>query len=429
MSLVIMSETELSRLDSVRKIQEKRLSVTRAAKLHGVSRRQVHRWLLRYAADGAAGLVSKRRGKPSNRKYPRGYQNQIVELVREHYHDFGPTLACEKLLERHQLVVGKETLRQWMISAGLWTTRRQHNKRVYQPRNRRECVGELIQIDGSPHWWFEDRGPKCTLLVFIDDATSRLMHLQFAKSESTFDYMRAMHHYIDQHGKPLALYSDKHSVFRVNTKGALGGDNMTQFGRALKELNIEILCANTCQAKGRVERANLTLQDRLVKELRLEGIDDMATANVYLPKFVEDFNRRFAKPAANDKDLHRPTAEHEDPETILVVKEQRTVSNSLTLQYDRIRFLLEPNDETAGLKRKKVEVYDFPDGRIEIRHQGKSLPYRMFDKVRHINQASIVDNKRLGAVLTEIKKNQHITSHQRPIRSVSRQGQVNSRFD
>lgn len=429
MSLVIMSETELSRLDSVRKIREKRLSVTRAAKLHGVSRRQVHRWLLRYAADGAAGLVSKRRGKPSNHKYPSGYQKRIVELVRKHYPDFGPTLACEKLLERHQLVVGKETLRQWMITAGLWTTRRQHNKRVHQPRNRRECVGELIQIDGSPHWWFEDRGPKCTLLVFIDDATSRLMHLQFAKSESTFDYMRAMRHYIDRHGKPLALYSDKHSVFRVNTKGALGGDNMTQFGRALKELNIEILCANTCQAKGRVERANLTLQDRLVKELRLEGIDDMATANDYLPKFVEDFNRRFAKPAANDKDLHRPTAEHEYPETILVVKEQRTVSNSLTLQYDRIRFLLEPNDETAGLKRKKVEVYDFPDGRIEIRHQGKLLPYRMFDKVRHVKQASIVDNKRLGAVLTEIKKKQHITSHQRSIRAVSRHGQVDSHFD
>lgn len=419
MSLVIMSETELSRLDSVRKIQEKRLSVTRAAKLHGVSRRQVHRWLLRYAADGAAGLVSRRRGKPSNRKYPRGYQNQIVELVREHYHDFGPTLACEKLLERHQLVVGKETLRQWMITAGLWTTHRQHNKRVHQPRNRRECVGELIQIDGSPHWWFEDRGPKCTLLVFIDDATSRLMHLQFAQSESTFDYMRAMRHYIDQHGKPLALYSDKHSVFRVNTKGALGGDNMTQFGRALKELNIEILCANTCQAKGRVERANLTLQDRLVKELRLEGIDDMAAATDFLPLFVEDFNRRFA----------RPTVDHEDPAAILVVKEQRTVSNSLTIQYDRVRFLLEPNDETAGLKRKKITVYDFPDGRIEIRHQGKPLPYRMFDKVRHVDQASIVDNKRLGAVLTEIKKKQHITGHQRSIRAVSRQGQVNSQFD
>jgi len=429
MSLVIMSETELSRLDSVRKIQEKRLSVTRAAKLHGVSRRQVHRWLLRYAADGAAGLVSRRRGKPSNHKYPSDYQQQIVELVREHYPDFGPTLACEKLLERHQLVVGKETLRQWMITAGLWTTRRQHNKRVHQPRNRRECVGELIQIDGSPHWWFEDRGPKCTLLVFIDDATSRLMHLQFAKSESTFDYMRAMRHYIDQHGKPLALYSDKHSVFRVNTKGALGGDNMTQFGRALKELNIEILCANTCQAKGRVERANLTLQDRLVKELRLEGIDDMVTANDYLPRFVEDFNRRFAKPAANDKDLHRPTADHEDPEYILVVKEQRTVSNSLTIQYDRVRFLLEPNDDTAGLKRKKIVVCDFPDGRIEIRHQGKSLPYRIFDKVRHVKQAAIVDNKRLGAVLTEIKKRQHITSHQRSKRAISRQGQVSSHFD
>ena len=158
-----------------------------------------------------------------------------------------------------------------MIADGLWLGRKQRQKRVHQPRPRRECVGELVQVDGCEHWWFEDRGPQCTLLVFVDDATSRLMHLQFVESESTFAYFHAARDYLEAWGKPVAFYSDKHGVFRVNHPGALGGDGMTQFGRALHALNIDIICANSSQAKGRVERANKTLQDRLVKELRLAG--------------------------------------------------------------------------------------------------------------------------------------------------------------
>jgi len=300
---------------------------------------------------------------------------------------------------------------------------------VHQPRNRRECFGELIQIDGSDHHWFEDRAPRCTLLVYIDDATSRLMHLSFVKSESTFDYMRSTQAYIEAHGKPLAFYSDKHGVFRVNAKGALGGDNMTQFGRALKELNIDIICANTPQAKGRVERANGTLQDRLVKELRLEGISDMEAGNVFLKVYMAAHNAKFAKTPLNDKDLHRPLAEHDRMDTALCVKEPRTVSNDLTLQYDRVRFILEPNDQSAGLQRKKVMVYDYPDGRIEIRHKGQPLPYTTFDKVRHVDQGAIVSNKRLGAVLAHIQVNQEETAHKRSKRAIRRQGQGQSIFD
>jgi hypothetical protein len=194
----------------------------------------------------------------------------------------------------HGLPIGVETLRQWMIDDGIWVRRRDRNKRVYQPRHRRDCLGELIQVDGCEHWWFEDRGPQCTLLVFVDDATSRLMHLSFVASESTFAYFQATRSYLEAHGKPIALYSDKHSVFRLNKPDAANGSDMTQFGRALHELNIDILCANAPQAKGRVERAHKTLQDRLVKELRLAGADDVEAGNALLPAFMADYNARFA---------------------------------------------------------------------------------------------------------------------------------------
>ena len=225
-----------------------------------------------YKTRGPAGLVSKQRGRRSNRSYAASFKAYALSMVGERYHDFGPTLAAEKLAEEHAVFISKETLRQWLIEAGLWTPRRERARQVHQPRYRRDCLGELIQIDGSEHWWFETRGPKCTLLVYIDDATSRLMHLAFVKSESTFDYLRATRRYIEAHGKPVAFYSDKHGIFRVNARGAAGGNGMTQFGRALHALNIDIICANTSQAKGRVERAHKTLQDRLVKEMRLAGI-------------------------------------------------------------------------------------------------------------------------------------------------------------
>ena len=202
------------------------------------------------------------------------------DLIRERYHDFGPTLAREKLIELHQITVGKETLRQWMTEAGIWTSRRERKQRIYQPRARRDCLGELVQIDGSHHWWFENRGPKCALLVYIDDATGKLLHLRFAPSENTFDYLQATKTYLEEWGKPIAFYSDKHGVFRsthASEKDRTTG--LTQFGRALYELNIDIICANTPQAKGRVERANRTLQDRLVKELRLRGISTLDDAN------------------------------------------------------------------------------------------------------------------------------------------------------
>jgi hypothetical protein len=264
----------------------------------------------------------------------------------------------------------------------------------------------LVQIDGSEHRWFEDRAAACTLLVFVDDATSRLMELRFVASESTFAYFEALKAYLRRHGKPVAFYSDKHSIFRVSNENAVSGNGMTQFGRALSELNIEILCANTSQAKGRVERAHHTLQDRLVKELRLAGISTIEAANAFLPSFVANYNGRFAKPAARDQDFHRSVDPRQDLDQILCWREQRQVSHQLVVNYSRMKLTLKPEGPAVRLRGKMVDVYDFPDGRLEVRWKGRSLPYSAFDKLQRVSHAAVVENKRLGEILAWIKEQQ-----------------------
>jgi hypothetical protein len=412
----------------LRDLDERRTTVAQAATLMQLTRRQVFRLAKAFRACGPEALVSRRRGRPSNRRYPERLRNEALGLIREHYADFGPTLAAEKLAERHGLHLARETVRQWMLADGLWTDRQQRLRPVHQPRYRRDCVGDLVQIDGSEHGWFEDRGPRCTLLVDIDDATSRLMHLQFVHTESTFDYFQATREYLQMHGKPVAFYADKHATFRVNKAGAVSGDGMTQFGRALHQLNIDIICANSSQAKGRVERANQTLQDRLVKELRLAGISTMEAGNAFLPTFMDEHNRRFAKAPRDERNLHRPLGPTDDLDEVLAWKEERTVSNSLTLQYDKVIFILEPTAITRGLARKRVTVVDYPDGRLAIQHNGVDLPYRTFDKLQQVNQAAIVENKRLGPVLAYIAERQKERDMSRSKKAPRRQGQRNHMF-
>ena len=253
--MVSMSKPEFSRLEVLLRVQSGRLRVADACVLIGLQRRQVFRLLRGLKRDGATSLLSQHRGRPSNHRLPAEVRTLALSIVREQYADFGPTLASEKLAEHHGCSVSRETLRGWMIADGLWQDRRHRLPSPHQPRRRRDCLGELVQIDGSEHAWFEDRGPSCTVLAFVDDATSRLMQLRFVASESAFDYFRSTRAYLEEHGKPVALYSDKHSIFRVNSKDAAGGDGVTQFGRALSALNIDIICANSPQAKGRIERA------------------------------------------------------------------------------------------------------------------------------------------------------------------------------
>ena len=413
MAVVLMSKAELSRVDTLARVDRGELPVAGAASLLGLSPRQVFRLLARFRAEGASGLASRRRGRPSNRRLPAAVREAALAVVRERYADFGPTLAAEKLEELHDIRLSRETLRHWMSEAGLWVPRKARRGRVHQPRHRRDCLGELVQVDGCEHAWFEDRGPPCTLLVFVDDATSRLMHLRFVPAESAFAYMAATRAYVEAHGKPVAFYSDKHGVFRVNHPDAARGDGMTQFGRALAELDVDIICANSPQAKGRVERAHKTLQDRLVKELRLAGVGTIEAANAFLPAFVADYNARFAKEPRLAEDLHRPLAPHDDLDGALTWREERTVTGSLTLHYDKVLFLLEPTDVARGLARKRVTVHEFPDGRLAIRHEGRDLPFRVFDKLRKVDQAAVVDNKRLGAVLAHIRERQAETVRRR----------------
>ena len=406
MTVVSMSTQEFTRLQVLLDVQSGRLRVEDAAQLVGLGRRQVFRLLKEIRASGPAGLISKRRGRPSNRRLPSAYRELAMALVRERYADFGPTLAAEKLTELHGFGISRETLRHWMIEDGLWIDRRRRLPSVHQPRNRRECVGELIQIDGSDHAWFEARRPRCTLIAFIDDATSRLMALRFVGDETTIDYFRITRTYLERWGKPVAFYSDKFSVFRVYKRDAEGGNGMTQFGRALHELNIDIICANSPQAKGRVERAFGTLQDRLVKELRLAGVDTVEAANEWLPTFMEDHNRRFAKPPKSDKDLHRPLTAEENLTEILTTQHERTVSLNLTVHYDRMVLILEPNATSRPLAGKRVMIVNYPDGRFAIQHRGTDLPFRVFDKIQTINSAAIVENKQLGAALAFIQEQQ-----------------------
>ena len=406
MGLIAMSERDLQRIEVLSKVSAGRMTMVSAAHVLDVSMRQVRRLLTRMNIGGAASIRHKATGRPSNNRISDGVRDYAVTLVRECYADFGPTLASEMLAERDGLCVSRETLRRWMIDAGIWLSRKQR-RTFHQPRLRREAYGELVQIDGSDHRWFEDRGDPCSLLVFIDDATGKLMQLRFVRSESTFSYFEALGLYLREHGAPIAFYSDKHSVFRVAKKDAKGGQGMTQFGRALCELNIEILCANSSQAKGRVERMNRTLQDRLVKALRLAHIDDMESGNAFLSNFMDRYNARFSIVPARSNDLHRPLNLAPDRLTeILCKREQRYVGSQLTFSFERKRNMLEETDVTRGLVGQYVETYAYADGRLDVRWKGHSLPYTVFDKDQRVTHAAITENKRLGDILAYIKERQ-----------------------
>lgn len=371
-----MSVREADRLGVVRKVVAKRLLQREAAVRLGLSVRQVQRLVRRYRDDGAAGLVSKRRGRRPNNVIEADVRREVLDWVHKRYADFGPTLACEKLTEVHGYRLSVETLRQWMMAEGLWEAKSRRRVRVHQRRPRRSCFGELVQLDGSPHAWFEDRGERCTLIVFIDDATGRLMYLRFVPAETTQAYMEALGVYLGRYGRPVALYSDRHSIFRVN-QGRLEG-KVTQFTRAVKTLDIEPIHANTPQAKGRVERANQTLQDRLVKELRLAGIDGMEAGNAFLPSFMADYNRRFAVAPKSKEDAHRAVL-HDAAELDLILRLHaiRKLSKNLTFQYLNREYQITGQGKGYRLRGASVTVCDAFGGEVDVLCKGRPLAFRV----------------------------------------------------
>lgn len=373
---ITLSRKEVDRLAVIQAVQQRQLTQQDAARHLGVSVRQVKRLLRRYREAGAAGLVSRHRGKRPNNAIAQTTRDAILSLVRTHYADFGPTLASEKLLERDGYSVSAETLRQWMIAEQLWQPRQRRQARIHQRRPRRPSRGELVQIDGSPHDWFEGRGPTCSLIVFIDDATSALLALRFAPAETTRAYMDTLTDYLTVHGRPVALYSDKHSIFRHNHPDHDG--ELTQFSRALKTLDIVIIHANTPQAKGRVERANSTLQDRLIKEMRLAGISDIESANAWLPTFVERHNQRFATAPQNPIDSHRPVL-HTPEEISLILSHHhtRTLSKNLAFQFCNREYQIQHTGKGYRLRGAKVTVCEPATGDVTVLHGGRSLAYRL----------------------------------------------------
>ena len=348
------------------------------ASLMGCDVRTVSRRLQRYRCAGDAGLVHASRGRRSNRAFSEELRARAVDLVARQYADFGPTLAAEKLAERDGLHVGCETLRGWMVAAGLWKPKpRKVTHRQW--RERKACFGEMVQVDTSEHDWFEGRGEKAYLINLIDDATSRVF-LRFYAAESTQTNMAHLKAYIERYGRPRAFYGDKASHFRVNRSATVqeqleGLDAQTQIERALCELDITYITAHSPQAKGRVERSFETAQDRLVKELRLAGIGDIATANGFLEeKYMPQANAKFAVPAACDLDVHRPT-EGFDLDAIFSVQEPRTVARDYTVRFDNRRFQIQKASAAPGLVGSKVLVEQRLDGSLHLRWRGGYLVF------------------------------------------------------
>jgi hypothetical protein len=394
-----MSDNELSRYHELQKVHERRQTIAQAAMSLGLSTRQVKRLSKRLKTEGKAGLVSRKIGKPGNHQLPEGLKKLALGLIQDHYLDFGPTLAHEYLLEKHNLPLSVSTVRNIMIESQIWLSKARRRRRVFQLRPRRAREGELIQLDGSEHQWFEERGPYCTLLSFIDDATSKIMFLRFVKSENLIDYFAAMRGYIGKHGRPQTLYPDKHSVFRVNREGALSGTGMTQFGRAMQELDIQLICANTPQAKGRVERRHRDLQDRLIKAMRLQKIATLEEANAFLPSFINDFNRRFGKPPQDATNAHRPLLSTQNLDRIFCQKAFRRLCKSLTLQYNNVTYQIISDRPLYAMRNAAVEVLESEDGTIRIEYQGKALravPYHQMQA-----RTEVVSSKELSIRLSE----------------------------
>ena len=346
------------------KLRERQITQSAAAQALRLSARWVRTKLKRFLKLGAVGLVHQSRGKPSFRAWDQEQRAWVIKLFDEQFEGFGPTFAAEKLEELYGIKISHETLRKAMIGAGLWHGK-QRKPKHREWRERKEYYGVMIQLDGSPHDWFEGRAPKCTLLVFIDDATSRILWLEFVPSESLESVMEAVRHYMERCGRPLSFYVDFGSVFSVNTNNP-ERDKITQFERACKELCISVIHAHSPQAKGRVERSNQTHQDRLVKELRLAGISTMKEANKFVQEvYLLKHNKQFAVPAAKDGDAHRSVDQFE-LDNIFCIKESRVVQNDFTVQYKKRILQLTAHQHAVVRPKEEITIYEQFDGKLSL---------------------------------------------------------------
>lgn len=376
-----MSRKELDRLDIIRRLIRKEMNGTKAAELLSLSTRQIRTLKKNVQHHGPQGLIHGNRGRRSNHRLPAQHRTRIATLLEKRYADFGPTFASEKLAELHGITHDPKTIRQIMIDGGLWKPRK--GKRTvhhHQWRKRKDCVGEMVQFDGSYHDWLEGRGEtkeQC-LLAAIDDAGSRVTHAVFAEHEGVLPVMGFWKEYILTNGIPRCIYLDKFSTYKVNHKTAKENpDVKTQFQRACHQLGIQPIFANSPQAKGRVERLFKTLQDRLVKELRLAGISHTDDANTFLLSYLPTFNARFAVEPAAAANLHRPLMKHtrKNIDSIFARQNERIVHNDFTISHNSQWYQLL---ETPGIivrKKDVVTVEERLNGTIHICLRGKEISY------------------------------------------------------
>jgi|WetSurMetagenome_2_1015567.scaffolds.fasta_scaffold93182_2 hypothetical protein len=372
---VLMSAREIKRLHVIGKYHEGLIDQVEGAEILRVSLRQFRRMQKRVLAEGPAGVVNRHRGRRSNRALEEQTRMLALEAYQRKYYDFGPTLAAEKLLEYEGIKVSKETYRKWLIEAEIWHKEKKRAKRR-QYRQRKSCFGLMVQIDGSKHAWFEDRRAECVLMAYIDDATNHV-YARFYEYEGTMPAMDSFMRYARKYGLPCSVYLDRHTTYKspkkqddVFDENGNMLDALSQFARALKELEVEVIHAYSPQAKGRVERLFGTLQDRLVKEMRLKGISGIEEANLYLAEYLKRHNDQFSVIAAESEDMHRPSPKVSELQEKLCVKEERTVRNDNTISYNG-----KPYQIHATLQGKKVCVQQRIDGRMYILHNSVSLNF------------------------------------------------------
>ena len=385
---ITMSNKDIDRLKVLHSIMNNKLTWEQAAIQLSLSERHIGRLLVRVKTEGNKGIIHKLRGKPSNHQLAPGTIDIAVKLVKTKYPDFKPSFANEKLYELHGIDISTSTLRKAMIAADIWHPRKQKTKHR-QWRQRRPCAGELVQLDGSDHNWFESRAPRCALVLFIDDATSRILYGEFVSVENTFNLMSTTKQYLLQNGRPIALYVDKDGIYKINRQATIeeqlkDEQPLTQYSRAMKELGIELIFANSPQAKGRVERSFGTHQDRLVKELRLAGISDIKTANKFLlDTYIPNHNARFAVAPANNLNAHRPLLKSHNLNEILSVQIQRTLANDFTLRCNN-QYLQILKEQKVRLRPKNIIIIQsWLDGSLHLKFKGiplnfKTLPARPY---------------------------------------------------
>jgi len=376
-----MKNKEVEQFKIFEKLTNRLITQKDAAVLLNLSERQVRKKFKKYKEFGAKSLIHKNKGKPSKRLWAKSQEDLAIKLLESDFKGFGPTFAAEKLKDLYNISVSPETLRNRMMKNGLWLKKIKRSKHRTR-RVRSACFGLMIQLDGSPHDWFEGRAPKCTLLVFIDDATSKIVWLEFAKSESVKSLMNATRHYLEVFGRPNSFYVDYGSVFSVNTNNP-ERDKLTQFERAMKELDIRMIHASSPQAKGRVERVNKTLQDRLVKEMRLRKISSMNDANKFIQsEYISIHNNKFSVAPAEETNVHRSLLRF-NLNNILCYKEYRILQNDFVLKYKTRFFQLDKEQKTIVRPKEDIEVFERLDGSIFMRLRATEINFHEIHEKNH----------------------------------------------